>query len=335
MEQHAGDDRDDRDHPGIPGRAGVHRRGLAHRHLPARLRDGRPRRRRPARRRHRGLGPHVRRHRARGLHPRRGSPTATSAPPTSTRPAATRLVAVARGHGVGIPSVHLQRQSVIMPGHEERNLAYAHRTIDAIAEMGMEVFSTGLHQPFSDAQRKALWFWTAEGPKDPDDPEVWDAAVTRLRELGRHAADLGLRMALEMYEDTYLGTADSAVRLVEEIGLDNVGLNPDVANLIRLHRPVESWRELYAKTLPYANYWHVKNYMRDEAADGSWATSVPTTMRAGLIDYRQVIRDAVEPRLRRDHPHRAVRRRQPRRLRGEPRLHPHPAPAGRTREGAS
>ena len=204
------------------------------------------------------------------------------------------LVAVARGHGVGIPSVHLQRQSVIMPGHEERNLAYAHRTIDAIAEMGMEVFSTGLHQPFSDAQRKALWFWTAEGPKDPDDPEVWDAAVTRLRELGRHAADLGLRMALEMYEDTYLGTADSAVRLVQEIGLDNVGLNPDVANLIRLHRPVESWRELYAKTLPYANYWHVKNYMRDEAADGSWATSVPTTMKAGLIDYRTVIRDAVE-----------------------------------------
>ncbi len=101
-------------------------------------------------------------------------------------------------------------------------------------------------------------------------------------------------MALEMYEDTYLGTADSAVRLVDEIGLDNVGLNPDVANLIRLHRPVESWRELYAKTLPYANYWHVKNYMRDEAADGSWATSVPTTMKAGLIDYRQVIRDAVE-----------------------------------------
>jgi sugar phosphate isomerase/epimerase len=204
------------------------------------------------------------------------------------------LVSVARDHGVGIPSVHLQRQSVIMPGAEERNLAYAHRTIDAIAEMGMDVFSTGLHQPFSDAQRKALWFWTAEGPKDPDDPEVWDAAVTRLRELGRHAADLGLRMALEMYEDTYLGTADSAVRLVQEIGLDNVGLNPDVANLIRLHRPVESWRELYAKTLPYANYWHVKNYMRDEAADGSWATSVPTTMRSGLIDYRQVIRDAVE-----------------------------------------
>lgn len=203
------------------------------------------------------------------------------------------FLSIARAHGVGIPSVHLQRQSVIMAGHEERNLKYAHRTIDAAAEWGMEVFSTGLHQPFNDAQKKALWFWTAQGPTDPDDPEVWNAAVTRLRELGRHAADVGLRMSLELYEDTYLGTADSAVRLVEEIGLDNVGLNPDVANLIRLHRPVEDWRELFAKTLPYANYMHVKNYTRDEASDLSWSTSVPSTMEAGLINYRQVFRDAI------------------------------------------
>lgn len=203
------------------------------------------------------------------------------------------LLAAAAARGMGFPSVHVQRKSVIMPGREAEHLAYAHRTIDAAAEWGMQVLSTGLHQPFTEAQRRALWFWTAQGSVDPDDPEVWQAAVTRLRELGRHAADVGLRMSLELYEDTYLGTADGAVRLVEEIGLDNVGLNPDVANLIRLHRPVEDWRELHAKTLPYANYWHVKSYARDESADGSWATSVPSTMEAGLIDYRQVVRDAV------------------------------------------
>jgi sugar phosphate isomerase/epimerase len=158
----------------------------------------------------------------------------------------------------------------------------------------MQVFSTGLHQPFNRAQREALWFWTAQGPKDPDDPDVRAATVTRLRELGRHAADVGLPMALELYEDTYLGTAASAVRLVEEIGLDNVGLNPDVANLIRLHRPVEDWRDLFAATLPLANYMHVKNYTRDEAADGSWSTSAPSTMETGLINFRQVLRDAVD-----------------------------------------
>lgn len=204
------------------------------------------------------------------------------------------LKQIAESHGVELLSVHVQRQSVIEPGKGEQNLAYAHRAIDAAAELGMRVFSTGLHQPFSEAQRKALWFWTAQGPVDPDDADTRALAVKRLRELGEHAASVGLPMALEMYEDTYLGTADSAVRLVEEIGLDNVGLNPDIANLIRLHRPIEDWREMHAKTLPYANYWHVKNYTRDEAADGSWATSVPTSMELGLINYREVVDQAIE-----------------------------------------
>jgi len=204
------------------------------------------------------------------------------------------FLAIARSYGVAPISVHVQRQSVIQPGRGEENLAYAHRTIDAAAELGLQVFSTGLHQPFSQAQREALWFWTAPGPVDPDDAETRALAVSRLRELGEHAASVGLPMSLEMYEDTYLGTADSAVRLIEEIGLDNVGLNPDIANLIRLHRPIEDWREMHEKTLPYANYWHVKNYTRDEAADGSWFTSVPTTMEQGLINYRAMVSLALE-----------------------------------------
>jgi len=204
------------------------------------------------------------------------------------------LLSIARSHGVTPISVHVQRQSVIQPGKGEANLAYAHRTIDAAAELGLQVFSTGLHQPFTEAQRRALWFWTAPGPVDPDDDETRALAVSRLRELGEHAASVGLPMSLEMYEDTYLGTADSAVRLIEEIGLEGVGLNPDIGNLVRLHRPIEDWREMHEKTLPYANYWHVKNYARDEAGDGSWHTSTPTSLELGLIDYRAMVARAVE-----------------------------------------
>ncbi|WP_448721015.1 sugar phosphate isomerase/epimerase family protein [Microbacterium natoriense] len=204
------------------------------------------------------------------------------------------LKTVASENGVQLISVHVQRQSIIQPGKGEENLAYAHRAIDAAAELGMTVFSTGLHQPFTEAQRKALWFWTARGPVDPDDAETRALAVRRLRELGEHAASVGLPMSLEMYEDTYLGTADSAVRLVQEIGLDNVGLNPDIGNLIRLHRPIEDWREMHEKTLPYANYWHVKNYIRDEAGDGSWQTAVPTSLELGLINYRDMVARAIE-----------------------------------------
>ncbi len=200
---------------------------------------------------------------------------------------------VLRSAGIQAPAVHVQRKSVIQPGVGADNLAYAHRTIDAAAEWGMQLVSTGLHQPLTARQRDALWFWTEQGAKDPDDRETWDLAVSRLRELGKHAAEVGLLLSLEMYEDTYLGTAESAVRLVEEIGLPNVGLNPDIGNLVRLHRPVEDWRESYARTLPYANYWHVKNYARDESRAQGTYVAFPSTLENGVINYRQVIADAV------------------------------------------
>lgn len=206
----------------------------------------------------------------------------------------SELARAAASAGIDFSAVHVQRRSVIDPDHGEDNLDYAHRTIDAAAELGCRVFSTGLHQPFTEAQRRALWFWTAPGWQDPPDPEVRALAVRRLRELGRHAAEVGLPMSLEMYEDTYLGTADSAVRLIEEIGLDTVGLNPDIGNLIRLHRPIEDWREMHEATLPFANYWHMKNYQRDEAGDGSWVTTHPTTLRDGLIDYRAMVARALD-----------------------------------------
>jgi sugar phosphate isomerase/epimerase len=203
------------------------------------------------------------------------------------------IFAAANEAGIVIPSVHVQRRSILMPGAQAENLDYAHRTIDAAARLGIGVFSTGLHRPLTQAQKNALWFWLEPGEPDAADPEAWDLAVRGFRELGEHAQSVGMRMSLEMYEDTLLGTADSAVSLVEQIGVPAVGLNPDVGNLVRLHRTIEDWREVYAKTLPYANYWHLKNYIRDEAGDGSWHSAVPSTLEGGLINYRQVIKDAI------------------------------------------
>ena len=96
-----------------------------------------------------------------------------------------------------------------------------------------------------------------------------------------------------MYEDTYLGTADSSVQLVQDIGLANVGLNPDLGNLIRLHRPIEDWREMVAKTMPYSNYWHMKNYIRDEDVARDSYVAMPAPMESGLINYREAFKVAL------------------------------------------
>ena len=196
--------------------------------------------------------------------------------------------------GIGTPVISAIRRSVIHTTDWADNLAYSHRTIDAAAELSCEVVSIGLHQAITPEQQKQLWFWTVEGYKDPvGDKEAWGNAVSRIRELGKHAADAGILLSLEMYEDTYLGTSDSSVQLVQDIGLDNVGLNPDLGNLIRLHRPIEDWREMVAKTLPYSNYWHMKNYIRDEDVARDSYITMPAPMESGLINYREAFKVAL------------------------------------------
>lgn len=186
------------------------------------------------------------------------------------------------------------RRSVIDERDGAEHLAYAHRCIDFAAALGIGVVSVGLHRALTPEQRAQLWFWTVEGHRDPlGDDAAWTLAVERLRELGRHASELGILLSLELYEHTFLGTAESAVRLVEDIGLEGVGLNPDIGNLIRLHEPVESWRAIAEATLPYANFWHVKNYTRDEDAAAGLYSTVPTSLELGVIDYREAIKIAL------------------------------------------
>jgi sugar phosphate isomerase/epimerase len=185
------------------------------------------------------------------------------------------------------------RCSIIDPDDWKANLAYSHRTIEAAAALGVDTVSFGLHRPLTTEQSLQLWFWSVPGPRDdPDDRQAWANAVERYRELADHAREVGVALSLEMYEDTFLGTADSATRLVTEIGRDNVGLNPDLGNLIRVHVPIEPWQQMVQKVVPFANYWHVKNYGRSESRSGVILTS-PSPMESGLINYRWAVRFAL------------------------------------------
>jgi sugar phosphate isomerase/epimerase len=201
---------------------------------------------------------------------------------------------VVRDAGMTIPAISTSRRSVIDEKHGDDYLAYSHRVIDTAAEIGAHSVSFGFFEPLTEKQKSVLWFWTEQGAKNPDDPATWNKAVARIAELGKHAAEVGIEVSLEMYEDTYLGTADSSVRFVEDVGLDNVGINADLGNLIRLHRPVEHWLKMMTKVAPYAKYWHVKNYMRIEDENSGLIASHPVPLESGLINYRTAIKLALE-----------------------------------------
>lgn len=208
------------------------------------------------------------------------------------------FAAVLSDAGLAVPCISTARRSVIDPHHGEEYLAYSHRVIDTAVALGATAVSVGFFRALLPAQQQALWFWTAQGATDPDDPQVWQLGVRRIRELGRHADEVGIDVSLEMYEDTYLGSADSAVRFVTDVDHPRVGLNPDLANLFRLHRPIEHWESMAAKTLPYANLWHVKNYFRSEDATTGAVVTTPAPLELGVMNYRRAVRMAVDAGFR-------------------------------------
>ena len=196
--------------------------------------------------------------------------------------------------GLAVPALSIARRSVVDPRDGEANLEYTHRAVEVAAAVGASVINVGLFRPLNAAQQQALWFWTAQGPVDPvDDPDTWALAVSRFHELAEHAATVGLVLSLEMYEDTYLGTADSAVALVTDVDHAAVGLNPDLGNLLRLLRPVERWESMMEKVAPHMNFWHVKNYLRSEDAAAGSVVTAPAPLETGVMSYRRAVKTAL------------------------------------------
>ncbi|HEY0238671.1 MAG TPA: sugar phosphate isomerase/epimerase family protein [Friedmanniella sp.] len=202
--------------------------------------------------------------------------------------------AVLADAGLTIPAISTSRRSVMDPEHGAEYLDYSHRLLDVAARLEVPMVSFGFFQPFTPAQAKALWFWLEEGWHDDESAAARALAASRIRELAEHAAANGQQITLEMYEDTYVGTCDAAVAFLREVDHPACGLNPDIGNFIRLHRPLEPVTEMFEKVLPYANYWHVKNYARDEDPASGTVSTFPLPMEFGLINYRAAIGRALE-----------------------------------------
>ncbi len=203
-----------------------------------------------------------------------------------------------RRAGLQIPAFSTSRRSVMDHEKADENLAYSHRAIDACAAIGIPLVNFGFMRGFTPAQAKALWFWLEPGYSDDFSADVRQVAVGKVRELAKHAQEVGVQISLEMYEDTYLGTADGMVQFVQDVGYDNVGLNPDFGNIVRLHREIEPWEEIAAKTFPHTNYWHLKNYYRDEEPTTGSVRTHPAPMEFGTINYRKAIGMALDAGFR-------------------------------------
>jgi hypothetical protein len=81
--------------------------------------------------------------------------------------------------------------------------------------------------------------------------------------------------------------------LLEEVGHDACGLNPDIANFIRLHRPIESVQEMLEG--PAVRQVLAREELPARRGPGDWpGNDFQGPMEFGLINERAAISQALK-----------------------------------------
>ena len=116
-------------------------------------------------------------------------------------------------------------------------------------------------------------------PEDPDHPN-YKPFIDTMKAFCAYAADNGQTFAFETGQET----AQTLKRTIEDIGLDNVGVNLDPANLL-----------LYGKSRPLEAVDHIGRYvLNTHCKDGSWpapggALGEEKPLGEGGVNIRELI----------------------------------------------
>lgn len=187
------------------------------------------------------------------------------------------------------------RRSLIDPDRGEANLDYTLRIVDVADRLGIARVGVGFHPALLDAQRDSAEFWEHAGPADDRSDENWERAAQRLAAVCDAAARRQIEVNIELYEDSLLCTSADAARLTSAVDRVNLGVNPDLGNLIRAVTPLrEPWLATFRGCLPHMTYWHLKNYTRSTPSPSGPFVVGPTSLGEGTIDYRLAVREALE-----------------------------------------
>ena len=123
----------------------------------------------------------------------------------------------------------------------------------------------------------------------------YEMTADRLREAADFAADLGVTLSVEMHQHSIADNSWSCLHLLDLIDRPNVGVNPDLGNLLWNYEvPEETTEACIAALAPRAKYWHCKQLMRLHVPDLNKAYYLQVPLPDGDIDYRFAISAMLE-----------------------------------------
>lgn len=121
--------------------------------------------------------------------------------------------------------------------------------------------------------------------------EDFERTAREFAALGDLAADLGVTISIEVHQNSIVDNSWSALHLLQLIDRPNVGINPDLGNILWTYDvPEETSEAAIVALAPHAKYWHCKNLYRVYMPHDERAVFLLTPLPDGDIDYRFAIK---------------------------------------------
>lgn len=157
------------------------------------------------------------------------------------------------------------------------------------AKVGASVVNTVLGTPPRDPSGPGLAWGEAvcQGSSRTATHEDFDRTAAGIFEAARIGGDLGVDISIEVHQHSIIDNSWSALRLLHLLDQPNVGVNPDLGNILWTYDvPEETCEDAIVALAPHTKYWHCKNLYRVNVPDLRRSVFVQVPLPDGEIDYR-------------------------------------------------
>jgi sugar phosphate isomerase/epimerase len=158
------------------------------------------------------------------------------------------------------------------------------------AKIGASVVNTVLGTPARDPSGPGSGSWgeaVCQGSSRTATHEDFDRTAAGILPAARLGGDLGVDISIEVHQHSIVDNSWSALRLLGLLDQPNVGVNPDLGNVLWTYDvPEESCEDAIVALAPHTKYWHCKNLYRVNVPDLQRSIFLQVSLPEGEIDYR-------------------------------------------------
>jgi sugar phosphate isomerase/epimerase len=168
----------------------------------------------------------------------------------------------------------------------ERAIRYAAWTGASVVNTAMVTPPTQPNGPGAGRQGEQV----SQGASRTASEQEFVATAQQLRGAGQLAAELNVKIAIEVHQGSIADNSTATLHLLDLVGMPSVGANPDLGNIYwQYEHPEETAEAAILALAPRAVYWHCKNLRKLHVPElrRSFFQRVP--LPDGDLDYRFAI----------------------------------------------